>query len=576
MKPFVLAVCHGKGEPKVQPFFCDLRKELNRLNKSTILPENEMRGVTVAVRAWIGDAPARCWMCGTKGVTGFLSCPRCKIVGVHPEKTTKSAVDDTEITESTTGVKFPFIRQEKRMFEEWGEYFNMYPVGETNPNRVHRTGPTPLDQIIGVNPINDVPLEEMHLMDLGVLKDTPELLLRLELKKKKSQVDPRPPPKKRRRRGKNAAVDGSKKKTLSKITPLKYRSWNYRIRAWSKLTPREFARRCRTLESYSNWKATEHRQFFYYYMPALMYVDEKNFGGAKRDAVLHINYGMSLLKGNNHHKSVPDVLINRSEHHLEEGFLTMVDLTDGANASFKGHAFVHLGDDVRYFKCRLGSLSSYPYENQMIFFRHMGLQGTRVIHQIKNRLLEKGHLHDDLDDCGRNRDDEESIESFHAKLLRNKASRPNMDLSAVFLFPPFFVHSFNERYKIIHCELFTITEQFPDNVVRLHFEGKTRCKRNAYCIEQIIRDELGRLFVTVREFSNIANSFSNPFSSEKIGNFVAWGGLKVDSETIPFSRVIGKYFSFPLFLDSKNSNDEYHPSQLNQRWILQEIARGEF
>jgi hypothetical protein len=150
-------------------------------------------------------------------------------------------------------------------------------------------------------------------------------------------------------------------------------------------------------------------------------------------------------------------------------------------------------------------------------------------------------------------------------------------LSSILLFPPFFVHSFNSSKKIVYCESFTITNQFPDNVVRLYFEGNARRnKRNAFCIQDIIMNEVGGLFVTVREFSNIANSFSRPFSSASIGNFVAWGGLNIETQTIPFSRVVGKYFSFPLFLNTKDNKNQYNPKQLNQRWILQEIACGEF
>jgi hypothetical protein len=617
-----LGVCHGPSDlPPVEPFFCDLRKELNRLNPSTILPEGETRGVTVSVRAWIGDAPARCWMCGTKGVSGFYSCPRCKIRGVHPQK--KIVIDTTlqvgqnneegigdpapsnddgqfedyetndaeiefgdETNDNATDVegkhffmkslpqvKFPTLNDPRRHYSEWKDYLKIHP-GETDPKMVHRKGPTPLDKIKDVNPINDVPLEVMHLLDIGVLKDTIVLILHIPKPTAKNKV---PTKRRRGRPAKDVVVDGKKKKKMTKITPARYRPWNCRIRAWSKLTPVEFGRRCRSLESFNSWKATEYRQFFYYYMPALMYLDRKNFDNINQDAVLHLLYGTKLLRGNSHIKKVSDKNMNISKQHLTSGFNAMAELTNYANATPKGHGVIHILDDALYFQCRLDSLSAYAFENQMIFFRQMGLQGTRVIEQIKNRLLEKGHLHDDLDDGNNTSNyDDESIESFYAKLLRHKASRPTMTLTDILHLPPFFVHSFDSKKKIVYCESFTIKEKFPDNVVRLYFENHNLSRKNAFCIEEMSMDnESGQLFVTVREFAHICNTFSKPFPSHSIRNFRVWGGLKNVTERVPFARIIGKYFSFPMFISSKDIKNQYHPRQVNQRWILQEIDHAE-
>jgi hypothetical protein len=602
-------VCHGRDDPKVHPFFCDLRKELNRLNPKTILPENETRGCTVRIRAYIGDAPARSWMCGTKGHSGFMCCPRCEIEGVHPIKKIKNPkwkdpnkpapkpkkgaaasaaaavaanangtekVEEEFIYKKCHTVKFPTIRKDpERKFEKWESY--LYPPAKHEGSKimVHRTGPTPLDKILEANPINDVPIESMHSMDIGVCKDSSAFAINIKITDKNTNDDPvQAAPLKRR--GKNAPVDGGSKKRVPKITPKAFQPWNVRINAWNSCTPKEFGRRLDSLEYFNKWKATGHRLFFMYYLPALMYADPKRFCEHTRHALLHINLGYRLLSGNAH-KEVPESDITRAEKQLKFGFDIFTKLSGGSWCTYKCHlCMAHIGMDVRYFKAPLGSYSAYPYENQMIFFRQIGLQGNHPIKQIANQLAENGGQLDDdefpdpKNTCPYHN---ETFESFFAKVMRNKASRPNMCVSDCIDFPPFFVHSFNQSRKIIHCESFTITQKFPDNVVRLHFESHRIRERNAFCIEEIITDEKGCLFLIVREFANIKNSFAQPYASASIMNFLAWGGLK-DSQTVPFSRVIGKYFAFPLLLQIQDDKGKFNPRCLGQNWILHELEHS--
>jgi hypothetical protein len=508
--------------------------------------------------------------------------PNAKLMGAKGKKGAGVEKNDNEVNnnepkfifKSCHTVKFPDINTDpRRVFEDWESYKNPPAGYENSKIMVHRIGPTPLDKILEANPINDVPLEEMHLMDIGVLKDTVACLLNLKVTDKTTSDAVQAPV---RRRRKNAPVEGSKKKKLTKITPKNFIHWNTRINAWSKITPKEFGRHLDSLEFFGKWKATGHRVFFNYYMPALMYADPANFGEQKRDAVLHIIRGYKLLTGNTH-KPVPPGDIVRAEKHLAKGFEIMKSLSSGNWCTYKCHCMSHLGDDVRYFGSRLGSFSAYPYENQMIFFRQIGLQGNRAIQQIANRLVENGgQLNDDelTGDSNTSNYTDESFESFFGKVMRNKASRPNMTVSDVLDLPPFFVHSFNESNKIIHCESFTITKKFPDNIVRLYFENTNHRKKNAFCIEEIIKDEKGQLFIVVREFANIDNSFVKPYASSSIGNFLAWGGLN-PPQTVPFSRVIGKYFSFPQLLKIRDQKKKYNPRCPGQNWILQEIAHGD-
>jgi hypothetical protein len=580
----------GEGGPEVNAFFCDARKELNHLHPTTRLAENETRGVTVEIRAIIADAPARCWLCGVKYYSGFYGCSRCKAKGAHPIKKTliKEPVDPNNpeprdengpkkynVTEMTT-VKFPTIGHPPRIFDEW-ESYKQLPPGEKDKKMIHRTGTTPLDRIAGpIDPINQVVLEEMHVMDGGVLKDTIAFLLSIKTDKKSSDAVPQ-------RRGKNAAVYGSKKKTINKITPVKFRPWNGRINIWSQYTPKEFGRKCTSMEYCSTWKMNQYRQMFNYYMPALMKCDEINFGKPKRYIVLNLILGYKLITGNTH-KPVPDRDIELSRHLLCKAFRQLSAMSLGNSCTYKLHVMTHMPDDAKNMKAHTGAFSAYPYESQLVHFRHLGLQGNRVIQQIANRLLERGHLHEDLDE-GENacNFDEESIESFMAKVMRNRTS-DQQTLSQLLDFPPFFVHDFNEKKKVVTCESFTVTNKFPDNVVRLHFETKSRRHRNAFAITDIFRDPTdGQLKIRAREFVKLKNTFDKPYPSSAIGNFEGTyqppnkPGQKTSEFNFadyPFARIIGKFFCFPKLVYKRKTFDPLDCIQ-KQTWILQEIGHSE-
>jgi hypothetical protein len=579
-------VYQGVGNPSVHPFFCDLRKELNRLNPKTVLPPGETREVTVIVRAFIADAPARAWQCCIKLYSGYYSCPRCKIRGCHPKKVDPKKPDpkkpdpkkpdpkkpgpkNTDQGKDQTNVIFPEVgKDDERLFSEWPTYFEP-PRGEKQ-NMAHRTGPTPLDKIIDVNPINDVPLEEMHVMDLGVYKQMPEILLSLKAGEGK--------PKKRGPRTKNSVVAGYKRKKMPKILPARLHAWSHRIRIWSKLTPKEFGRKVSSLEYFSQWKANEYRQFFLYYFIPLAVIDKKTVNEQGLEAICNVNRAARLVAGNTH-KEVPKHRVEEGKKLLCTAFYQMKHLCDCASCAPKWHWMWHMLDDCLRFRCHLGSLSAYCFENQMIHFRRMGLTGTNVIQQVTNRLSERCLAHD-LDHGDQYNFDAQSFACFFEKIKRNHTS-PEMTVTQVLDLLQFFVHDFNAKRQIVKCESFTITNKLPDNVVRLHFKGESRRRKNAFVVDTIFRDSLdGELKVYAREFVKLTNTFEKPYASSKIGNFFATGGLKTDDlegderQAVPFSRIIGKYFAFPTILMSRDENNKYNPRDVNQTWILQEIMHS--
>jgi len=358
-RPFIIGVHHGPAKPNVHAYFYDLREELNRLHPDSpqiykIWDEdtNEFvcikRQFNLKVRAIIADAPARSWMCCIKGHSGFYSCSRCKIKGVHPKFKVSDDFGNVTI-KSGTGVKFDRINDPLRKYEEWASYMNP-PTGVKNQKLAHRNGKSPLDDIKGFDPIADVPLEVMHIVDGGIMKDALRFLLSLKSEKNKKA-------------GKSSIP------SMAKVTPTCYQSWNQRIIIWSQSTPKEMARKCETLDYFHHWKTAQVRQFFMYYMVPLMFLDGNlNFDKESEQIVLHLLRGYRLICANTHKPVTVDKMV-QSKYHFDKYFLAMKKKTQGLSCTYKGHASTHLHLDVEHFKVHLGSISSYTYENEGQTFR---------------------------------------------------------------------------------------------------------------------------------------------------------------------------------------------------------------
>ena len=208
--------------------------------------------------------------------------------------------------------------------------------------------------MLKINPISDIPLEEMHLIDGGVAQDMILLLLALNVDKKK-----------RKKRKSSAKVKPRK------VTPKSLIPWEVRIKQWRKAVPIEFVRKCSGLENFVHWKMAESRVFLMYYMIPLMYLDRKrNFKQDKMNAVLNLIRAYRLISGNTHNPVREDDIIE-SRSLFRKSFEQMKALTDGASCSYKAHCSVHLPDDVVYFGCHTGSLAAYPFENQVRIFREV-------------------------------------------------------------------------------------------------------------------------------------------------------------------------------------------------------------
>lgn len=358
-KPFVIAIYHGEGKADLEPFLSDLCKELKFLHPDTKIRDYDYkRRLTIKVRAIIADAPERSRLRATKSCSGYYSCERCKIRGKFFTEDVQDRDNEGNTVEKTMrGLKFPDCDCEPRVDEEWESYLDLEGT-ERNPRMKHRNSTTPIEKIKGFSPINGFPLEEMHLVDGGMLRDTIKLLLNIKDSDSKWTSN----------RKKAKLKKGARfRRTVKSVAMEKLDGWNKRILKWRKqCTPYEFPRRCRNLEDFKLWKMSEVRQFFMYYMIPLMFSD-RSFARDRMALVLRCIRGYSRITGNSYNP-VPEASLRRSREELKEFFLGMRQINPKW-CTYKCHAACcHLVDDAKYFGCHTTTLSAYPFESQVSYF----------------------------------------------------------------------------------------------------------------------------------------------------------------------------------------------------------------
>ena len=203
--PFVVGLYAGNNKPEsLEIYLDDFIEEMKLLFANGIkLYEQEY---SVKILCFICDAPARFFIKKTKGHNAYFGCDKCCQKGVWKEK-----------------VVFPETDNMLRTDENFKEMID------------HHNGPsiTPLSDL-QIALVTQFVLDPMHLVHLGVTRR----LIRLWMKAPRQSV---------------CRLSSSHLSQISKT-----------LLSFHEFLPREFARKCRSLEEVDRWKATELRQFVLY------------------------------------------------------------------------------------------------------------------------------------------------------------------------------------------------------------------------------------------------------------------------------------------------------------------------
>lgn len=326
-KVFPIGVYCGPTKPNDPNQFLDLFvKEINELNKEGIKIKNE--SFEVNIKQFVCDTPAKAWILGIKAPTGYCSCLRCKVEGEHVKNRVCFA-----------GSGFP-----KRTDEEFRRYADVQ----------HHQKRTILDEIEGLDLVNDVIFDKMHLVDGGIMKKI--LLLTCTAAGPKSI------------RLCQRQVEQMSRDIIECVQPY---------------TPTEFGRKPRSLKDLAKFKATEFRQILLYYGPVIFrkYLFEDVYN---HFLLLHVAIRIlsdEELCHEQEHIDYAQLLLNRFVEIFAE-------IYGEEFVSHNVHGLLHLGEDVTKNEGSLDNLSAYKYENYMRQIKKWARKPDKPLQQIAKRFEE--------------------------------------------------------------------------------------------------------------------------------------------------------------------------------------------
>jgi len=229
------------------------------------------------------DAIAKASILKIKSVTGYSSCSICTQIGEY--------IKDR--------VCFLTISYVKRTHND----FSMQPD--------HHTGHTILLDIPGINIVDDVPLDYMHLICLGVVK---KFLV-------STWCYGSPP---------------------HKFSFAQIETISNKLKDFTKYIPTEFARRPRALKDCKRWKVTEFRQFLLYTGPIVL----KNIlSKDKYEHFLTLHVSITILVSKKYH-----LKFNNYARELFKHFVLTTKIIYGSHFLIHNiHNLLHLSDDVLKF-----------------------------------------------------------------------------------------------------------------------------------------------------------------------------------------------------------------------------------
>lgn len=334
-KVFMVANYYGDSKPEsADDFLSDFVTEASKLIKDGVL----VNGVRFKFRilGFTCDIPARCFLKCSKGHTGFFSCERCITRGETLKKKMKAG-------KKTRGKRvFPEINCALRTHESF--------VNQEEPE--HHLGKSALLDIPDFNIINDMYIDSMHALDLGVSKR----IVTTWLSKKKKTI-------------------GRLNEDLVNKMDIML---NYYLR---KTVPREFHRKYFNLQKPSKWKANQNRMFILY---AAAFVTKEILSSEAYNHLLLYIVAYRILSDKNLCKTSSEV----AKSFFIQFFNEMPEYYGDGSQVLTSHYTIHIADDVKNNNMNLIQMSAYDFENYLGKLSNLINGPSDPLVQVINRLSE--------------------------------------------------------------------------------------------------------------------------------------------------------------------------------------------
>lgn len=340
--PFIIGIYIGKTKPDtIDDFMLPFLQEYqNILNDGGIrVPlDDGFHLISIKVRLFVTDTPARCFVVSTHYHTHSFGCHRCNAKMVRRN--------------------FPSTKGETRTDQTFADRTH-----SDHHSTEHKVKYSALERY-GFLMISQFPLDVMHLVDLGIGK----LIVSSIMNDVKNQISellfPAPP----------SGISASQyRKSMRAVMSKRHGELKNNA-------PQVFARTPRPLNECKLFKATEFRQFILYTGIVIM----KEF--LSKEAYQHF---LCLSLG---YRVLFSTILNEKKLDAAQTLLEMFvkDFTKfyKRNVSYNVHSLLHLVDDARLFG-RVDCFSAYQYENSIRKLQLLVRSNSQIFSQIRNRLEER-------------------------------------------------------------------------------------------------------------------------------------------------------------------------------------------
>ncbi|KYM99960.1 hypothetical protein ALC62_09283 [Cyphomyrmex costatus] len=445
-KVFLIGCYFGKSKPaNANNFLEQFVKDINNLNNNGVTYNQTT--VSVLIHSIICDAPAKSFITLTKGHTGYFSCSKCTIEGDF-------------IANRICFLEFNCPKRTDESFRNLIQ--EEYHVGRSI-----------LLNIQNFDIVSQIPLDYMHLICIGVVKKLISLWITGPLKIR--------------------CLSSSKIKNVSKSL-LNMRHF----------IPKEFARRPREIQDFSQWKATELRQFLLYTGPVIL-KKELNSNILSNFLTLHVAVRILCQKSTVEYIEYADKLLK----HFVECF---IKIYGPEFASHNIHGLLHISDCVKQFG-PLDTFSAFPFENFMKELKSNLRKSEKPLEQISNRYAEKGFCEINSDNV--------NVSRINVKTRHQKG--------------PLVSGCFNPQFSKIEFHHFIISVTSSDNCCFI--------EKDIVCIENIATSNEGNYVVIGRKFKTVEELYNYPCSSVDLGIFKV--SQLCDLQVWPLHKIKYKFVKLP-------------------------------
>lgn len=460
---FIIGAYYGRQKPSnSQDFLREFIEETKLLCHNGIVIDN--KHIQCSIDSIICDTPAKSFILQVKGHTGYSSCTKCI----------------TEGDFRSNKVCFPQINAPLRTDLD----FRL----KTDEN--FHIGTSIIEKIPNFDLINNIPLDYMHLVCLGV---TRRLLYLWLFGDKQFCLENR-----------KCQSISSNLEDILKVN-----------------VPCEFARKPRSLTYVKLWKATEYRELLLY----TGFIAFKNFLCSDiYDHFVTLHVAIRILCSNN------SDLFNYCQELLEH-FVTSFALIYGKhNVSHNVHGLVHLVKDAKKFGS-LDNFSAFKYENFLQTLKKLLKKHDKPLQQIVKRYIEY------------------EKNKVTEKLMTEEIEHFIVDLKSIHSFGPLIHGCSNPQYKIIRKTNMTLrTDVEADNCCALIDGTIVLIKNIAYNKDLNVHVIIGHKFLYKENFYNIPcpSSLLKIFSVHSLGQLQMWPIENIDTKYVKLPFSINKYVVLPL------------------------------